>query len=35
MCDDAPAYCMICNRPLNIGPVCDDYNYPDDEEDEE
>lgn len=23
---DAPAYCMLCNRPIAVGPTCDACN---------
>lgn len=30
---EAPAYCMICDRPINTGPICDDCNEgPEDDE---
>lgn len=30
--DEAPAYCMICNRPIATGPTCDECERGDDED---
>ena len=32
---DAPAYCMLCNRPIATGPTCDDCNRGPEEDDDE